>query len=294
MAEASFLSASSTILGNVRTWFNSNWSTLDFSFSSPIVSGLDPLLLEGNTTLGNCRIACATARLVEIDGLDSATISGSNYNASFRTCETRMVYVTLPVTFTVTSKVLFYAMDQTSASNAVRTCDTSVSGTFVLTVPFFSAGNVHTFRYDLATAGFNMSLSIVPPTITGPQEYVTASLATEATTALMSLRAAFQRYHFTPKLKAAVRLSPVTVTFALPTFTKQLTTPNCTLTGPCDPCDACCLCVARQVCTDSCKNCPCMTCTSTTNLHELLFYILIGTLATTFLWKLKQRNKWSL
>ena len=295
MAEASFLSASSTMLGNVRTWFNSKWSSFEFDYTSPIVSGLDPLLLEGNTTLGNCRIACATTRLVEIDGLDTAQIPGTNYNASFRTCETRAVYVTLPVTFTTSSKVLYYAMDQTSASNSVVTCDTSVSGTFVLTVPFFSKGNEHTFRYDLSTAAFNVSLSVVPPTITGPQEYVTASLATESTNALLSLRKTFQSYYFTPKLKAAVRLTPLTLTFALPTLTKQLTSPNCTLTGPCDPCDACCLCVARKICTDACKGCPCMTCTTTLRVHELLFFILIGTLAAVFLWKLKhQRNKWNL
>jgi hypothetical protein len=296
MAEASFLSASSTILANVRTWFNSRWTSLDFAYSSPMVSGLEPLLLEGNTTLGNCRIACATTRLVEVSGLSTANIPGTNYNASFRTCETRAVYITMPVDLSLSSKVLYYAMDQVDASSAVVACTTNATATFVLTVPFFSKGNEHTFRYDLLNASFNLSLSVVPPTITGPQDYVTASLATEVTNALMSVRNTFQKAYVTPVLKAGVGasvLKPLTVSFALPTLTKQLTSPNCTLSGPCDPCDKCCLCVARQICTDSCKGCPCMTCTSSLQVHELLFYILIGTLATTFVWKLRQRNKWT-
>lgn len=290
MAEATFLSASSTILGNVRTWFNLKWASFPFLYGSPIHSGLEPLLLEGTTTLGNCRITCATARLVELSGLSSANIPGTNYSAAFRTCEKREVYITLPADFSVSAKVLYYAMDGTTATTAVVSTTATMSGALVLTVPFFSKGNEHTFRYDLLTASFNVSLSVVPPTVSPCQEYISAAVATEATNALSALRHTFGSFLYTPLVKAAVRFTPLVQTFALPTLTKQLTSPNCTLTGPCDPCDVCCLCVARQVCTDACKGCPCMTCSSTIQVHELLFYILIGTLVVSLLWTI--RNKW--
>lgn len=272
MAEAVFLDAAETTLSSIRTWFNASWKLQDVPYSSPIVSGLDPLLLEGTTTVGNCRVSCATARIVQLTGFSDATISGDNTTVAFRTCEVRELLITLPVTLDLAARVLYYGMVSGVASTATVATTAAGAGALLLTVPFFSNGTTHTVRFDLLKAAFNCSVVVNPPEVDDAlQAYVSAAVAKESSVAMDALRTSFGSVSLETAIRQAIRLGSVTFTSALPTVAKQLTGPSCTLTAPCDPCDKCCLCVSRQICTDQCMDCPCMQCETQARGHHLLF-----------------------
>lgn len=293
MAEAAFLAGAAPFLTGVRTWFNSEFANIVQQPRTnyvPLQSGpLDPLYASGLSTLGNCRVTCATARLVELDGLATSTAQSAGTHAQFRACgKAPSVLITVPVTMTLSAKLMYYAVNQDIGSSATTVIAATGTGSLLITAPMWSAGNVNTFRFDHAGVSFNMSVAFTAPTVDAAlQTYVSGALSEQASVFLQGLRNTLDAVNLLPSMKQSLGpqgtnvMTPLTLTFALPAPTSQLAPPSCELTAPCDPCDKCCVCVAQQICSDACAGCPCMNCESASSVSTIAFYALVLIIAAS-------------
>lgn len=250
---------------------------------------LDPLYADGVSTLGNCRATCATARLIELNGLASSNAQSVGTHAQFRACgKAPSVLITIPVTMSLSAKLMYYSVNEDTGSSGTTVIGATGRGSLLVTVPLWSAGNANTFRFDHANVSFNMSVSFAAPTVDPAlQTYVSGALSEQASAFLFGLRNTLDSVNLLPSMKHALGpqgsnlMVPQTLTFALPAPTSQLVPPSCQLTAPCDPCDKCCVCVAQQICTDACAGCPCMNCAGSSVVGDIAFYTLVLIIAAS-------------
>ena len=272
-----FLTNIADIVSATQTWFTTEWPNFcqkNYTFGYPLVSGtLDPLLMEGTTTIGDCRVACGTARLVELTGLSSLTLA--NPNVVFKTCTRSWeAHIHFPLASAAfSSKVTSYSTNSQVASQSVyNTLNvTSSSGTLVLIVPMKQLASTSYF-FDFTNAEIQMNLSLTFAKVNN--SYIDAALDTQASQFLKALRSVCKRLPLWPSLKSTLGstvLTKRTLTMTIDPWVPQ----TCTLSGPCHPCDTCCICMTTQTCSDSCMNCDCIDCESKPTYWKLVFFLAV-------------------
>jgi hypothetical protein len=252
-----------TALSSTVTYFNTNWQNfVPNNVASPILPGsLDPLLSEGSSTVGNCAFACATYRIIQLNGLSDILIDDTP-SVVFTNCDKYwLALVTYPLIINVTARSTFYSNQQpnyvAAGVNSALTVD-NANGSFVIEVPITG---LQTFDLSRQQVKFNMTINF---SLTSTDSYIQAALAEETKAYNDALRESFDV--FSAQISKDIRrtlgpsiLKSVTIpTFTFPTVNFQ----TCNLSGPCHPCDHCCICQVSQMCTEDCMKCPCLTCQS--------------------------------
>jgi hypothetical protein len=280
MAETTFVNDSivANVISSTRTQFNSLWSTIATgqhnTFHAPLVSGsLDPLLAEGTSTIGNCRVACGTFRIIELSGLSSITLD-TTPTVVFKTCdELWSAFITWPLVFsTMMAKGTYYSIQPDSAVQEENTSIDVVStkGSLLMEVPI---SKPLVFRFPDMQLRFNLSLTFGNPE--GSNAYLQSALAQQSVQFLDALRLTLSDFSKTVTKKIRQVLGPSILqnrtipTLVIPPYTLQ----TCTLTGPCHPCDRCCIRATTQLCTDDCLDCACLKCSSKPRWTFWLFFV---------------------
>lgn len=285
------------VVAATKTWFNGTWSAWcagSHPFRSPLVPGaLDPLLAEGVSTVGNCRISCATVRLIQLTGLAGLTLDSTTPTVVFKNCtRSWSVYLEFPLVFpTLGAKVTYYGMSVNALAQSVAASlvPTGGNGTLVIEVPMTSGpAGAPPAAFDFSNPTVRLNLAVDFGAVSGlssaVKNYVNAALASQSDQLLEALRSSLKdaTVPLTNAYKAAVGaavLKKITLqSFTIPDYTAQ----GCTLTGPCHPCDACCICTSNQVCTDTCRLCPCLTCSSPVRPIHWAFFAPILVLAAVY------------
>ena len=253
----------STALAATRTYFNTNWQNfVPTDVTKPILPGaLDPLLSEGSSTVGNCAIACATFRLIELSGLSGMTLD-STASVVFKNCDRYwLALVTYPLLLDLQARGTFYANKLPNYSSmAVNTAVTvdQANGSLLIEIPITGPT---TFDFSRQQVKFNLTVNF---SIDSSDSYLQAALAEETKAYNDALRASFEQFSgiFSQEIRRSLGpsiLKAITIPeFVFPTVEFQ----TCTLSGPCHPCDRCCLCQVSQLCTEECMKCDCVTCQS--------------------------------
>lgn len=291
MAENTFLTYPpiASILSQTRTWFANEWPNIcssNLTLPSPFASGtLDPLLSEGTSTVGNCRISCGTARIIQLSGLSGVTISNATVRALFKTCDRQwLVIVSMALDVpALSAEVTYYGMSQSSVSQGVAQplTVTGAAGNLVLEIPTDGTN----FFFEDVNVLMNMAIFFGDLTLPDLQvnSYVNSALDAQTDQFIGALRNTLDAMNFTSSYKktlGANTLVPITIPgFVIPPFVPQ----GCTLTGPCHPCDNCCICTSTQVCTDNCLNCPCINCNASIGFREIVFVVCVFVLLMVYL-----------
>lgn len=279
MAETTFVNDTNVanVISSTRTQFNSLWPSIAnqvHSLHAPLVSGpLDTLLAEGTSTVGNCRIACGTFRIIELSGLHLLTLD-TTPTVVFKTCdELWSVFITWPLVFsTMSAKATYYSIQPDAAVQQENTTlqVTTKTGSLLMEVPI-SAPLV--FRFSDMQIRLNLSLAFGNPN--NSDAYLQSALAQQSIQFLDALRLSFSDISKTVTKRLRQTLGPtilqnITIpSLVIPPYSIQ----TCTLTGPCHPCDRCCICATTQVCTDDCMDCGCLKCSSKPRWTIWLFFV---------------------
>lgn len=282
-----FLTDVSDITSATQTWFLDQWPeicTSSRTLPDPLISGtLEPLLGQGTTTIGDCRIACGTARLIKLTGLSTLVIQ--NPSVVYKTCSKHWsAYIMFPlVTSSLQGKLTSYSMDSESSNQHMsRNVNVSaVSGTLLLVVPLKkNSESSYTFDFVNTDVSMNLGLSFEK---TG-SSYVDAALDVQANEFVGALRKTLSnlplKNNFKNTLGAAL-LTKRTYSMTINPWVAQ----GCTLSGPCHPCDTCCLCMSTQLCSEECMKCECITCESKSTSWKWLFLVAVVILLSILLLK---------
>lgn len=278
MAETTFVNNTivTNVISSTRTQFNSLWSSIANTHQklhAPLIEGsLDPLLAEGTSTIGNCRIACSTFRIIELRGLSTITLD-TTPTVVFKTCdELWSAFITWPLVFsTMSSKATYYSIQPDAVTQEENTSIEVISktGSLLMEIPI-SAPLV--FRFSDMQIRLNLSLAFGTPE--NSNAYLQSALAQQSIQFLDALRLSLSDVSKTVTKRIRQVLGPSILQnisipgLVIPPYTVQ----TCTLTGPCHPCDRCCICATTQLCTDDCLDCPCLKCSSKPRWTYWIFF----------------------